>query len=112
MIFFEADENKKVVLFILVGVFLLFIVSQWIKYKPTRRSASDNATKLYWTEFEQRFSGTKESFENNFEIAEIQFNNIKEEAEQEIRQEVLLENVKEYLEKKKNSTSSNATSTE
>lgn len=112
MIFFDIDENKKITLFFLVTFSMLFIVFQWFKYNPITSVANDEVDNTYWLEFDKQFSNTKKALENNFAVAEIKLNKLKEESEQEAREEILLQSAREYLENKKNVTSSNATSTE
>lgn len=112
MIFFEGSENKKFILPVLVIIFVVFIISSWLDYNPIKRISEQEKEYRYWDDFALVLSKTEESFENNFVAAELSLDNLQEEGKQQLKQAVLVEETREFLENKKNNSSTEATSTD
>ncbi len=112
MIFLEGDKNKKILLFFLVSIFMIFIIFQWIENGPLNKTSSDKSGNEYWDQFDEVFSATGKTIESNLEQGEQEIDDFQDEQDREYKQNLLLENTKEYLENKKQATSSKATSTD
>lgn len=107
MIFLEDDNNKKNLAFILAAIFFVVLAFQWVNYNPVRNIPKNEDD--FWQKIDLGVEQAGDSLQYSFEQSQVNFNNINTEFEQDLKQAALLEETKQFLEEKKNSTSSTST---
>lgn len=105
MILVSPNKNKIYFLYLLVALFFGFIVYQWFSHRSTwSRPLSSDQSNTTWSEIGTRLNDSFGEIKDNFSEVKDQLSIMREEFNQQSKQEEILNIVNSYISNKNNTS--------